>query len=86
MPDEVLFRNEFGWQDPITVTVKYHLALLPGPGRLLARYVAGPGGAADRVAQAISNQRQFLHLSADGLDYDGQRGREIVDSLCVSKQ
>ena len=29
--------QEAGWQDPITVTVKYNLALLPGPGRLLAR-------------------------------------------------
>jgi hypothetical protein len=30
--------RELGWQDPITVTVKYHLALLPGPGRLLATW------------------------------------------------
>ncbi len=29
--------NEMGWQDPITVRVTHHLALLPGPGRLLAR-------------------------------------------------
>ena len=36
--------NELGWQDTITVTVNYDLALLPGPGRLLARYVVGPSG------------------------------------------
>ncbi len=29
--------NEVGWQDPITVTVTHDLALLPGPGRFLAR-------------------------------------------------
>ena len=29
--------NELGWQDQITVTVRHNLALLPGPGRLLAR-------------------------------------------------
>lgn len=28
--------NELGWQDQITVKVNYSLALLPGPGRLLA--------------------------------------------------
>lgn len=35
--------NELGWQDPITVTVKHNMALLPGPGRLLARRVSGYG-------------------------------------------
>jgi len=28
--------NEIGWQDQIHVTVRHHMALLPGPGRLLA--------------------------------------------------
>ncbi len=38
-PDDLYeFRaNEIGWQDQITVTVHYDLALLPGPGRLLFR-------------------------------------------------
>ena len=44
--------NELGWQDPITVTVKYDLALLPGPGRLLARYVAGPAARRTRWPRA----------------------------------
>jgi hypothetical protein len=35
--------QELGWQDPITVTITYKLALLPGPGRLLA---AAQGNAA----------------------------------------
>lgn len=29
--------NEIGWQDQIVVTVEHDFALLPGPGRLLAR-------------------------------------------------
>ena len=32
--------NEIGWRDPITVKVTHNLALLPGPGRLLAKYLA----------------------------------------------
>jgi hypothetical protein len=44
--------NELGWQDQITVTVRHDLALLPGPGRLLARYVPGASGV-DQVSQRI---------------------------------
>jgi hypothetical protein len=50
-PNEFYF-NEVGWQDPITVTVKYDFPLLPGPGRLLARFVTSPSGR-DRVAERI---------------------------------
>jgi hypothetical protein len=45
--------NELGWQDPITVKVKHQLALLPGPGRLLARRVQRPDGSPDRLAETI---------------------------------
>ncbi len=48
--------NELGWQDVIKVTVRHDLALLPGPGRLLARPVASPDGSTDRVS---SNIRTF---------------------------
>jgi hypothetical protein len=30
--------NEVGWQDLVTVKVTHNFALLPGPGRMLARY------------------------------------------------
>ena len=41
-PDADEYRyNELGWQDQITVTVRHNLALLPGPGRLLARSSEG---------------------------------------------
>ncbi len=45
--------NEIGWQDEITVTVRHDLALLPGPGRMLARYIVGSEGQPDRVSETI---------------------------------
>jgi hypothetical protein len=48
--------NEIGWQDQITVTVRYPLALLPGPGRLLARKLLGPSGEPDRTSEAIQQK------------------------------
>ena len=32
------YPNEIGYKDSITVTVTHNMALLPGPGRMLARY------------------------------------------------
>ncbi len=41
--------NEIGWQDQIVVTVRHDFALLPGPGRLLARRAdARPGSSAEQ--------------------------------------
>ncbi len=54
-PDEAEFRfNELGWQDPITVTVTHWFALLPGPGRILARPVRRSDGQPDQVAARIT--------------------------------
>jgi len=36
-PDAYYKANEIGWRDQIRVTVTHNFALLPGPGRLLAR-------------------------------------------------
>ena len=52
-PGEFYF-NEVGWQDTITVTVNYQFPLLPGAGRILAKYVVGPSGK-DTVATSIKN-------------------------------
>jgi len=48
--------NELGWQDQITVTVHHDLALLPGPGRLLARETYRPGGEPDSVSETIERR------------------------------
>lgn len=52
-PEEFVYGREMGWQDPITVKVTHHMALLPGPGRFLAREVQRPDGRPDEVAARI---------------------------------
>lgn len=48
--------NEVGWQDPLIVRVTHDFALLPGPGRFLAKYVVGGDGRTDQVAPKILRQ------------------------------
>jgi hypothetical protein len=63
--------NEVGWRDPITVTVTHHLALLPGPGRLLARHLVGPAGTADELSAKIGgHQGQAGNVYTDVYTYD----------------
>jgi len=45
--------SEIGWQDPLTLTVTHDFALLPGPGRFLARYIVRSDDSADRTAARI---------------------------------
>lgn len=45
--------NEIGWQDQLLLTVTHQFALLPGPGRFLARRVLAPGATTDEVADRI---------------------------------
>ena len=53
-PDLEQFQfNELGWRDQITVTVRHDLALLPGPGRMLARVLRRPDGT-DPVSERIA--------------------------------
>ena len=50
---EFYFGHQLGWQDQITVTVRHNLALLPGPGRLLATPAPRYGGSLDEVSESI---------------------------------
>jgi hypothetical protein len=52
-PRVVYHPNEVGWQDPITVYVVHQYALLPGPGRLLAKQLVRADGLPDRVSPRI---------------------------------
>ncbi len=45
---------EIGWRDPITVTVRHNLALLPGPGRFLAKQLVRSDGPPDMVSHRIN--------------------------------
>ena len=47
------YGNEIGWQDQIAVTVRHDFALLPGPGRFLAKHIVGGD---DKVSNTISHQ------------------------------
>ncbi len=48
------YANELGFQDSVTVTVRHDMALLPGPGRFLARPVVSSDGRPDTAAQNIT--------------------------------
>jgi len=56
--EEFRYLREMGWQDPITVTVKHKLALLPGPGRLLAKEVQTPDGSPDEISETIQEHKE----------------------------
>lgn len=56
---------EVGWQDPVTMSVTHDLALLPGPGRVLAKYLVRADGqpdlVADQIQQSSSNTRERVY-------------------------
>jgi len=53
-PSRANIPYEIGWRDPITVTVRHNLALLPGPGRFLAKHLVRSDGPPDLVSHRIS--------------------------------
>ena len=60
-------KNQIGWQDRITITVTHHLALLPGPGKILSRMIHGDAATrslGDTVEQQAGDSR-----AADGILY-----------------
>jgi hypothetical protein len=55
-PDKNQFYwNEIGWQDPVLVTVRFRVPLMPALGRILARPAQLLGGKPDSVAGRIEN-------------------------------
>jgi hypothetical protein len=48
--------HEIGWEDPILVFVEHKLALLPGPGRLLATKLLPADGTRDQVSPLIEGR------------------------------
>jgi len=52
--------NEVGWQDPITIRVVHDFALLPGPGRFIAKRLVSAAGTPDNVSSRIrQNPHQY---------------------------
>ncbi|MBM4004228.1 MAG: pilus assembly protein [Planctomycetes bacterium] len=63
--------GEIGWQDQLVVSVEHQFALLPGPGRILARRATAPLGSpslgnegSDETAQRVRNQGRGLYQYA----------------------
>ena len=48
--------HEVGWEDPVRVLVTHELALLPGPGRVLAKHLVRSDNQPDRVADRIDTR------------------------------
>jgi hypothetical protein len=79
-PDVTEFRdNELGWQDPITVNVTYKLALLPGPGRLLATWqqsaapAANIGGQQGNPGNVFSDTYTYTLSAVATLGNEGEK-------------
>ncbi|MFQ5735027.1 MAG: TadE/TadG family type IV pilus assembly protein [Planctomycetaceae bacterium] len=53
-PDVPWEPGEVGWQDAVTVHVFHRFALLPGPGRLLARYLVPRPGVPNDVYERVT--------------------------------
>lgn len=49
--------HEIGWQDPVTCTVTHEFALLPGPGRFLAKYLVRADGQPDNIPERIKESQ-----------------------------
>lgn len=55
LPESEFTENEIGWRDQVQIRVTHHFALLPGPGRLLARR-ANESRYRDEISPQISQQ------------------------------
>lgn len=69
--------NEIGWRDPITVTVTHHLALLPGPGRLLARggVVRDIGGSRGSESNVYTDTYTYPLKASATIGNEGEKPR-----------
>ncbi len=58
--------EEVGWEDPVTVTVTHNFALLPGPGRLLAKMLVRADGQPDTVSPRIFENNGWHYTPITG--------------------
>ncbi len=66
--------RELGWQDQITCTVKHDLALLPGPGRLLARNgIAGIGGSRGGDGNVYTDKYTYPLTASATIGNEGEK-------------
>jgi hypothetical protein len=61
LPQTEFTPYEIGWRDQVRITVTHQFALLPGPGRLLARR-ANESAAPDRISPQIRQQNSVYYI------------------------
>lgn len=70
--------NEIGWQDLITVTVSHDLALLPGPGAVLARALRGMDMRGTPLPIARDDEHGLYYFTIRAQASLGNEGRRSV--------
>ncbi len=61
LPQTEFTPYEIGWRDQVRITVTHQFALLPGPGRLLARR-ANESATPDRISPQIRRQNSVYYI------------------------
>jgi hypothetical protein len=71
---EAEYGTELGFQDQVTVTLSHDFALLPGPGRLLARFAKSDDPLAESLRGQRAGSRYFIPLTASAtLGIEGEK-------------
>jgi hypothetical protein len=80
-PTRYLWPNEIGWQDQVYVTVSHNYALLPGPGRLLARRADSPTQYDDVAGQIQQGDGVYFRrlVATSRLGNEGQKPTATID-------
>jgi hypothetical protein len=80
--DSAEYGTELGFQDQVTITVYHDFALLPGPGRLLARRAAPGDPLADKLRSLRAGNRYCYPLSASAtLGIEGEKPAKRYDEI-----
>jgi hypothetical protein len=84
-PERYLWPNEIGWQDQVYVTVTHNYALLPGPGRLLARRADSPTEY-DNVAEQIQQSNGVFYRTLVATARMGNEGQKPSSQISTYVQ
>ncbi len=78
--DSAEYGVELGFQDQVTITVHHDFALLPGPGRLLAKRAAPGDPLAEKLRSVRAGNRYCYPLSASAtLGIEGEKPAKRYD-------
>ncbi len=80
-PDRYLRPNEIGWQDQVFVRVIHDYALLPGPGRLLARRTDNNVTGYDSVADQIQYRNGVFTRTLSAMTRLGNEGQKATPTI-----